>query len=231
MLIAVLAVMSGSVAHAEPATWTLRDEDSAITLLGSVHVLPPDLDWRTARLSRVIAQADEIWFERTDDSGGAAFIAAGRSGTPLSSRLTTRDWARLQGHARRLGFDAGLLERFQPWLAALLLHYRAQEGAGLRHQSGVEPQIQALKPDVPHRALETGEELARTLGRVPARAQIRLLRTQLDALDQGALADRELLDAWAAGRLGPLMSHAVEQQSEAPEWHEAAVTQRNRRWA
>ena len=27
------------------------------------------------------------------------------------------------------------------------------------------------------------------------------------------------------------MSHAVEQQSEAPEWHEAAVTQRNRRWA
>ena len=37
--------------------WEVRDGDSAIRLFGSVHMLPPDLQWRTPALEDAIARS------------------------------------------------------------------------------------------------------------------------------------------------------------------------------
>ena len=43
--------------------WEVRDGDSRVVLFGSVHALPPDVDWRTPLLDQAIADAPLIYFE------------------------------------------------------------------------------------------------------------------------------------------------------------------------
>jgi len=43
--------------------WVIEDADSTIYLTGTVHLLPPDVEWRNARLDKAIGDADELWVE------------------------------------------------------------------------------------------------------------------------------------------------------------------------
>src|SRR3978361_1688066 len=50
-------------ALAEPPVWVVKDKNSEIVLFGSIHVLPPRLDWAPPALDRALKAADDIWFE------------------------------------------------------------------------------------------------------------------------------------------------------------------------
>ena len=51
----------------DPAVWLLQDEDTKIYLFGTVHVLPEGFRWRSARLDRIVAEAEELVIESSDD--------------------------------------------------------------------------------------------------------------------------------------------------------------------
>lgn len=57
-LLAVLALTG--TARAEPAMWEARDADSGIRLFGSVHMLPPDIAWRSPTLEDAIAASEHV---------------------------------------------------------------------------------------------------------------------------------------------------------------------------
>lgn len=68
LLAAGLVWMVGAgVASAAPAMWEVRDKDSVVYLFGSMHVLRPDVRWRTAAFDRAYAAADKVWFETRID--------------------------------------------------------------------------------------------------------------------------------------------------------------------
>ena len=50
-----------------PALWKISDDDTVIHLFGTFHVLPEGFRWRTAKLDEIIANADEVVFETSED--------------------------------------------------------------------------------------------------------------------------------------------------------------------
>src|SRR5258706_11509659 len=45
-------------AQASPSLWHIKGEQGEVYLLGSVHVLPPDLNWRTAPIAPGLSRSD-----------------------------------------------------------------------------------------------------------------------------------------------------------------------------
>ncbi len=50
-------------ALAQPAMWVVKDADSTIYFLGTVHLLKPETVWQTDKLTAAIAEAQELWLE------------------------------------------------------------------------------------------------------------------------------------------------------------------------
>ncbi|HWU81250.1 MAG TPA: TraB/GumN family protein, partial [Caulobacter sp.] len=60
-------LMGSGAASAAPAMWEVRDKDSVVYLFGSMHVLRPEVRWRTTAFDRAYAAADRVWFETRAD--------------------------------------------------------------------------------------------------------------------------------------------------------------------
>src|SRR5258708_21952469 len=60
---AAFALAFAGAALAEPPVWVVKDKNSEVVLFGSIHVLPPGLDWAPPVLDRALRNADDIWFE------------------------------------------------------------------------------------------------------------------------------------------------------------------------
>jgi uncharacterized protein YbaP (TraB family) len=55
--------------------WEVRDHDTRIYLFGAMHVLQPNVKWRTRAFDRAYAQADKVWFETRADADPAEIQA------------------------------------------------------------------------------------------------------------------------------------------------------------
>ncbi|HWW25332.1 MAG TPA: TraB/GumN family protein, partial [Caulobacter sp.] len=81
----------GSVAEAAPALWEVRDHDTTIYLFGAMHVLQPNVKWRTRAFDRAYARADKVWFETRADADPAEVQAlVDRYGVDADRSLTEK---------------------------------------------------------------------------------------------------------------------------------------------
>jgi uncharacterized protein len=238
-LAALLLALFAGAALAEPAVWVVKGRAATVVLFGSVHLLPPRLNWEPDRLKRALAAADEVWFEIPIDD--AANLAAGQAaleaglqpeGLTLSAQLTARDRSRLERAARLCGLPVEGLDRLKPWFADVTLSVASYRMAGAAVEDGVERQISAsLPPGVQRRAFETPAEQIGYLSAAPAPDQIASLRETLDELDQGPASYRRLLRAWMAGDARKLRREALRPMMEqAPGVYKSLVADRNKRW-
>ena len=53
----------GCTAAADPAMWVVKDADSTVYLLGTIHVLKPGVQWRSEKLDAALKSSDEFWME------------------------------------------------------------------------------------------------------------------------------------------------------------------------
>lgn len=223
-----------------PAVWRLQDADSEIWLFGTVHVLPPDLDWKSEAVEAAFAKAELIVFETPTDAAAQAEVArvvaeTGRAApdAPLSRRLAPEDAARLQRVTRALNVDAQALDTMRPWLAALQLSLRYVARQGHDANSGVERVLEAdaAARGLPRRYLETPESQIRLLANLPPADEERFLAATLRQIEEDADTVDEMDDAWARGdveRLGSLLTEDI--REGGPEVYAALLTRRNAAW-
>ncbi len=242
-----LALLLGAAACAEPgrasgpALWRLADEDSEIWLFGTVHMLPPDLDWRTDRIDAAFTGADWVMFE-TDTEGPAQdrlralFLERGfdRTGPPLSAQLAPEDRARLQRAARRFGLNAAALEPMRPWFAAVQLSIAYVQAQGQAAESGVDTILnaEANRRGIPRRYFETAEQQIGFLADLPPDAERTFLTSTLNEIEADA-GDIQALDAaWVSGDTQTLARLLSESMADAgPDVRRVLITERNARWA
>ncbi len=185
-------------AKAAPPVWVVRDADSEVVLFGSIHVLPPGLAWRPAKLEAALNVADDLWFELPVDpateqevarlAGAAGFLASGQS---LFDLLGARDSARLMRIAADYALDPSLLARLKPWLAEVSLGAAVYGRSGARSELGVEAGVSASAPSsVRREAFETPREQIELFDHTPLseqmaslRATIREIETQPEAFE------------------------------------------------
>src|SRR5258708_3544139 len=225
ILSAALVLLTATLAHAghraqeanaHPALWVVHGRQSTAFLFGSIHVLPPNIAWKTKPLLVAMRKSDVFVFEipldrATEDREEAqriqkeimdlhGLLPPGQSlrGLLPTGRLTDYDAA-----LARLSISPGYIDRLQPWLAAMVLETaqlrRSDEGA----MTGVDVQVYAMASKM-RKQTEGLETLEQQLAMVTPEEQ----NAGLDELDAtigeavhgGAGGKyRALVDAWKHG--------------------------------
>lgn len=241
--LAALAILTASAvaafpAAADPALWVVRDEDSTIYLLGTVHVLRPDTVWRTPAIDKALAEADELWIEVEADDPAAMQPLVARYGldpaNPLSSKLTAEQKARLDAAAAGMGASGAALEPLRPWLAGLTLSVGPLVKAGYDPASGVESKLKAAARAAgkPIRTLETLDQQIGFFADLPPAVELAFLLSALDEMDTGPATLDALVAAWSAGDQEALNALMVsEMAADYPELYQALLVDRNKDWA
>lgn len=235
-LIAALACLAP--AWAEPPLWVLHGPGATVTLFGSVHVLPPNVDWEPQALKRALQEADELWFETPLDP--AALLDASRQalargllpeGQSLASMLSAQGRARLRQAEDDLRLPGPQLERLRPWLAEVTLGEAAYARDGATADRGVERQLAEAAPQARHRAFETVAQQIDLFAGAPAAVQVASLEESLRDLQEDPDQSRRLIAAWLKGDLDAIDKEGVQAlRRSSPDLFKTFLTDRNAAW-
>jgi len=226
-------------ASAGPALWVVRDEDSTIYLFGTVHVMKPETVWRTPKIDQALAASDELVLEITEvDDPAAMAPLVQRYGldfkTPLSSRITPAEKAKLEQAAKVIGLPYAAFEPMRPWLVSLQLVIGALTKAGYDPEAGVDRMLKAAATAAGKHitAFETAEQQLRFFADLPPEVEMALFRQSLEDFEVGAAEFDPLADGWARGDLRVLERFLVDEwKAEAPGLYEVLIVRRNQDWA
>ena len=241
LALALIAALATTLpAAAQPPVWVVRDQDSTIVLFGSVHMLPPGLNWRPQALDTAIQSADDLWFELpldAADSQAASQIAAARgvlpAGERLSDRLSPKGRRRLARIARSMNLSMDALDRMRPWLAEVTLGVAQLARGGANGSDGVERTLnQAAPATAQRRAFETAEQQIAFFADAPEKEQVASLEDTLREMEQDPDEYAKLVKAWMAGDVKALERQGLKPMRRAsPVLYQRLVTERNARWA
>lgn len=225
-------------ASAAPALWQVSDGDSKIWLFGSIHMMPPDIKWRTPLFNQTLEDAKKVYFE-TDVSTEAQMeimsIAFDRGfnvdGSLLSSRLDEAQIDAMRETAASVDLPMPALLTMKPWMAANTISVSAAIAAGFDQNQGVELVLQTELPAERQAYLETGEEQLEFLAGAPEEEQINMLVATIDEIDEAPALLRDMLVAWRTGTqdvLGDLFF--VEMGAYDSAFLQRLVYDRNQNW-
>jgi len=224
----------------KPALWRTGDADTTIYFLGTVHVLPPSLNWRTPAIDKAVNDAKAVYFETDLDPPQAqmeSFIArlgVYPAGQSLSDGLSAEQQRALADAASKLSVSMVQLNTMRPWLAMIALNQPMTLKAGYQPESGVErtlaPLIAAQHKQV--RKLETVEEQLMAFADLPEKVQVDYLLQSLKDLDRNTELLNGLVRAWAIGDVDHLEKLLIEDDvGEDPAVEQALLINRNRNWS
>jgi hypothetical protein len=236
---ALAALAFAGAAVAEPPVWIVKDKDSEIVLFGSIHVLPPGLNWTPPVLARALKAADDVWFELPIDPQSEAETAslATQAGVlppdgSLFKLLSPADSALMSKVADAYSVSPVLVDRLQPWLAEIALSGGAYRRIGADANSGVEKTIAAMAtPRAKREAFETPAEQIGLLSSGSMAEQIVSLHETLVEMDEKPDEYQTLVKAWMDGDIKVLDAEAIKPLRDAsPALFHRLVLDRNARW-
>jgi len=226
-------------AKAEPAMWVIKDADSTIYLIGTMHLLKHDTEWNAEKVKKTVRESTELWLEVADfDNQAALAPLMAKFGVdpkqPLSSRLNDEQRKKLEKIEATYNFPAASLEPMRPWLAALVLAVGPIMKAGYDPKAGVERMLsaQAVAEGDKIRGFETAEEQIRILADLSEAEQVAFLTSMLDDLEKGLDLLDQLAKAWIDGDTDTIRRLSVDEiKQEAPTVYQKIIVQRNIAWS
>jgi uncharacterized protein len=231
-----LAVAS---AKAEPAMWVIRDKDSTIYLIGTLHLLRHETEWNSAKVKKAVTESSELWLEvaNIDDQASILPLMAQYGMDPkktLSSKLSAAQNEKLSRVAATLGIPLESLEPLKPWMAGLMFAVLPLQKAGYDPNAGVDRLLkaQAEKEGDKIQGFETAEEQVRFFADLPEAEQIAFLEETLGEAEEGLAQLEKLARAWIDGDTATIGNLLVtELKNEAPAVYQKLVVQRNIAWS
>ncbi|MET0545731.1 MAG: TraB/GumN family protein [Caulobacterales bacterium] len=224
-----------------PAMFKLSDADSEIYLFGTVHILPRELVWRTAKFDAAFAKARTIYFETPGgpDSEARAMVLTQRlgvnpPGVTLDAYLDEAERKRLRKVAIKAGLQAENLQSMRPWLAAIMLSLNAMVIHGQDPNSGVEKilEAEAARSGKTLAYFETIDEQLGLFAKLSDASQKAVLLASLDDVEQGDALTQKLDRAWAQGDLKTLDKYVNSDLRKLDmNVYRAILADRNANWA
>jgi uncharacterized protein YbaP (TraB family) len=233
--------------------WVIRDADSTIYLTGTVHMLPPDVKWKNARLEAALDEATELWLEiampaNVDEfrrqAGPIIERHAMSDGPPLTSRLSDSERRALVEALQRAGLPPEAMtrvDRMKPWYVTQTIAAAPRAEAGFSPDAGIDIALagMARAQSVEIKGLVTIEEQAAILSPAPEEDQLLQLRMLLRAppwaLGFSTWMGGQTFRAWAAGNTLPveLLISTMSLGGEGPQRNQvdALLKNRNANWA
>ena len=242
----LVAMMQGAMADAKatkgsgtPAMWTFSDEDTTVNIMGTVHLLKPDVVWKSPAITDALAKADTLVLEADvaspESQAGLQKLVMEygifSDGETLSTVLEEDDKAAVSAALEANGIPMQAMDTMKPWMVSLQLGMMQIMQAGYDPQSGVETKLMAEAGDKKLSYLESVETQIKTLGGAPIDEQVQGLMATLGTLDLGEEYLDTLVAEWADGDvkgIGAMMSNpAIFGTQDA---YDALLTTRNKNW-
>jgi uncharacterized protein len=231
-------VSPASLPDANPALWSVRDEDTTIYLFGTFHLLD-GRPWFNDEVKAAFDSADELVVEAVlpDDPSEIAPLvvryAVDPEGRKLADRLTPEHNAALTEAVSGLGLPAATFDPLEPWFVSMSLTTLLSQRMGISAEHGVETVLirAARERDIPISELEGLEWQIRLFDGMPEEQQLAQLRQTLDSLDMLEESLAPMIAAWSAGDAEALHDQLVTHGEEDPGLQRLLFTDRNRTWA
>jgi uncharacterized protein YbaP (TraB family) len=225
---------------AQPALWTVHSAKATAYLFGSVHLLPPNIDWRSPAVDAALKASDVFVFEAPLGAEGqsqtAAFVRANGMLPPneaLPSLLDARarkDYRQAVAAARA---DPATLVHLRPWLAAIVIETSALQASHYSRSGGVDLQLWDYA-NAQHKKIETFETIEEQLALLMPKDQ-KLEKEEFEAeLKEVKTSSGEigaLVDAWCDGRIAEVARLMNKGLSTTPGAMKLLIDDRNARWA
>lgn len=235
-MIAFLAAAAPVSATAAPAIWEVSDADSKIWLFGSVHVLPPNIAWRTPKLDDLVKQSEQVFFEA--DIGPLGQLAVIINGIRMGlgqrpdwfQRLTAEQKDKLTSAVAPLGLSVDHLGALQPWLADAMIQEKVIETLGYTPSAGVDVTLQAELPKERKAYFETVAEQLALLAADPVDVQVNRLMITVDTVPTLGKEMTNMANAWSSGDVGALAKEMADDPTMDEGFTKSLVTDRNANW-
>lgn len=230
-------VESAETEPARPALWEVADEDTRIYLFGTIHLLPPGINWFEGPVERAFRASDELVTEIVGEDAGTmedliaekAILAEGQT---LRTLLDVDRKAALETTLQRMQLPPSTFDRFEPWYAAITLSTLPIIKSGFATVHGVEDALEAKAKarGMPHSALETAEFQLHVFDTLPLEVQKRYLAEVIEKLPDMQSDLQKMLEAWKQGNAETLAELLNENEND-PALIEALLISRNRTWS
>jgi uncharacterized protein YbaP (TraB family) len=239
------AALAALQTQASPALWHIKGdlkkgELGEVYLLGSVHVLPPDLNWRTQAINQALSRSDVLVFEVPQDQASIAELdtliqAKGYlpEGQSLRAQLHPAARPDYDAAVKASGLVPAMVDRERPWLAGLQLMFAQIAKLKFSVTSGVDSVLMA-DADKNHkemRYLETIAEQFALLAPDDRTLEMQEFESGLKDLRDVAAGIEPMVKAWSAGDQAKLDRLINGDLDEFPEARKQLLDDRNRRWA
>jgi uncharacterized protein YbaP (TraB family) len=236
--VAVPIVLAVS-ARAEPAMWVIRDKDSTIYLIGTMHLLRHETEWNASKVKKTVSESSELWLEVADIDDQASIVPIiAQYGIDqektLSSKLNATQKEKLAKLAVTYSVPVASLEPMKPWMAALMFSILPLQKAGYDPNAGIDRLLkaQAEKEGDKIYGFETAEEQVRFFAELPESDQIAFLEETLGDAEKGMAQLEKLAKAWIDGDNETIGNILVNEfKKEAPAVYEKFLVQRNIAWS
>ena len=233
--------------------WVIEDKDSTIYLTGTVHALPPGLEWKSEKLIKAVEKADELWVEVPMPGDQAKMMELygpmimQRMMTfnrPLSSLLDDQDEKLLAEAAVRAKLPEGAAAAFEtmrPWAVTQLLGIGPLLASGYDANAGIDINIVRLAEEQKDtiKGFETFEQQMDILSAGTEEEQLEALRKTIrmppEETDKMLKQSEAAFEAWANGDPKPAEDLFVEVAAQGDEMSgmklDSILYDRNADWA
>ncbi len=244
--ISILALLAGcadrasGVANAtpKPGLWMLADADTTIYLFGTVHVLPKNFAWRSAKIDAAVQASDTLVLEIADagdDAKTAATftdLAMSPGLPPVADRVPADRRAKLDALIAKVGIPAPALQSFESWAVAITLAAGMLAEMGISPEDGVEQQLTAdfKRLKRPIAGLETTPEQLGFFDKLSEESQRAFLISMVDDAANAKIEFDKMIAAWASGDDEAIAMTFDDELRLSKEMADVLLRQRNARW-
>ena len=229
--------VAGTAAPVRPAMWLVRDADTTIYLFGTIHALPPGIDWFGGNVASAFDGSQELVTEIVEtDPAQMQNAVLGKAVLPpdksLRTMLTPPQRAAYEQALTTYGLPAASFDRLKPWYVAVFLSALPVLRDGYATEHGVEKLLEtrAKAKARPHTGLETAEYQLGLFDSLPMAVQLRYLNEVVAELPTATNELGAMVEAWKRGDADTL-ARLMNEEESAPELMELLLVNRNKAWA
>ncbi len=234
-------LMEATKGPSQVIIWKAMDEDTTVYMMGTVHILNPNIQWKNETFEGAWAEAETVYFEADILSPDAAQAAAplimslgfDQQGKKLADYYSGDEQVTINEAIGGFGMSIETFQNMRPWLAGIQTAQVALQSIGGSAEGGVEMILgkRAMEEGKALRFFETVSEQLEMLASADDEAQAKVFLDGMPDLKnvEGYFAD--LVGAWYQGeneKLADMISAGV---SAAPEVADVLLYDRNEKWA
>ena len=230
------SVLAENIKH---TLWKVKGEQNTLYLLGSIHLMPPELYPLAEPYNDAFDDAEKVVFE-IDESIQNQVLAQESMlryaklspGKKLSDLIDSDDYAVIRQLAKENNVPMLMIDPFDPWFSSITLIGLQYLNAGLSPEHGIDQHFmrRAQQAGKPILGLETLDDQFGMFDSVSMDVQTdMLIETLKQEVDMQDFVD-QMLEDWQTGDMQGLEKLLMDEFDEAPELYDAMLVKRNLNW-